>query len=435
MLSHDVVLETRILKTIMDVPEANLMSILQVDWFGLPTAREIFDRLTNLKKNGKAISSSQTLALDPVLSEKAQLLLKGQVAPFDLREIESAVEQLNYYRQGRVLLTMLEKVASICKEPEAEIGKAKEEIEKTLRSLQHENVADELLSYGTDNERVLETYEKILTSNPEERFIPTGFKVIDKQQGGLSRGRLYTIGAPSGGGKSTLCNAMAVNMYLAGHSVGYHSFEMNLEECLLRTQAYVSRIPHDRFQLLNLLTKTDRKNSDRALAKLLSHGASKGIRLDYCCPKRDLNIAQLFSQIENLNYDVVVIDYLNLMAALNPKEGLWWNLGEGFRLAKRFAERNNCALVMIVQIDEETGGIKYAKSIKHHSDGIWVWKWGPSEQETGIVEVEQIKLRNFKPTSFTLKAEFEYCGFSDSYGEGAEEKPSEPKGITPMQMG
>jgi hypothetical protein len=207
---------------------------------------------------------------------------------------------------------------------------------------------------------------------------------------------------------------------------------MKEEECLARTQSYISRIPHDRFQLVTL-TAEDRKHSDKVLAKMLAAGAAGGYRLDYVSPKVDLNLSQLFSKIENLNYDVVVIDYINLMAPLNPKEPMWSNLGEAFRLAKRFAERMNCVVIMLVQVDEETGGIKYAKSIKHHSDGIWIWKWGPVEKEAGIVEVEQIKLRNFAPIKFTLKPEFEYCSFTESYGMGATSATTS-KGPEPMKL-
>ena len=435
MLSHDVVLETRVLKTLMDVPEANLMPTLQSDWFGMPITREIWERLASLKRNGKAVPTSQTLASDPVLTEKAQLLLKGEVKPFRAAEIEQAVEQLNYYRQGRVLFGMVERVTNICKDQEPDVQKAKVEIEACLRLLQHENAADEILSYGGNNEQVLELYEELLAQQVSDRYVPTGFNVIDKQQGGLARGRLYTFGAPSGGGKSTLVNSIAVNAYLAGHSVAYCSFEMNKGECLLRTQSYVSRIPHDRFQLTHLLTKEDRKNSDKVLAKLLSWGASKDIRLDYVCPRQDINLSQLFSMLENLNHDVVVVDYLNLMAPINPREALWWNMGEGFRLAKRFAERNDKVLMMVVQIDEETGGIKYAKSIKHHSDGIWIWPWTETEKESGVVEIEQVKLRNMKPGKFSLKAEFEYCSFREDFGPGAPVDTVKDKGIAPMQMG
>ena len=142
-----------------------------------------------------------------------------------------------------------------------------------------------------------------------------------------------------------------------------------------------------------------------------------------------INIIELFSQAENLNHDVVIIDYINLMAPINPKDKLWENIGEAFRLAKRWAEKTQKVVIMLVQIDEDTGAIKYAKSIKHHSDGVWVWKWGETEKETGQVEIEQIKLRNFKPTKFPLQAEFEFCTFTEMSAGVAT-----PVGTTPKPM-
>jgi replicative DNA helicase len=283
-----------------------------------------------------------------------------------------------------------------------------------------------------DSEKVLEIHDKVLTQDASLKFIPTGYKVIDKQQGGLGRGRLYTIGAPSGGGKSTFANNLAVNAFQAGYSVRYCSFEMKREECHMRTQSLLTKIPHDKFQL-GTLSPEERKKSDKALAKLLNDGEAKGKRLDYFCPARDITIAQLFSEIEHLKFDVVVVDYINLMKSLSPKMSLWENIGEAFRLAKKFAERNDCVLIMLVQVDEETGDVKYAKSIKHHSDGVWVWKWGDEEKETQMVEVDQVKLRNFKPTVFSLQAQFEYCSFTESFGMGSEINPEKPQ-LTPMKL-
>src|SRR5208282_2511798 len=145
--------------------------------------------------------------------------------------------------------------------------------------LQSADFSAELLSYGYENEKILEFYDEQMAKNPDETFIPSGFTVIDKQQGGLSRGRVYTIGAPSGGGKSTLANDIAIRIAQGKHSVGYFSFEMSREECLFRTQANMTRIPHDKFLLKNF-SPEERKKSDVVLTKFLAQLQAKGIRLD-----------------------------------------------------------------------------------------------------------------------------------------------------------
>lgn len=413
MQNFDPALETRIIKTLLDNKVGSLLTTLNTEWFGMPVALEIWQRLDTLRKNGKPIPTSETLSSDPVLSERAQTLLKGVVKPFDQPEVENALDQLDRLRKGRVIFGMLNEVTRICAANDADLTKAQASIEKCLSLVQSPSLESELLSYGRDNEKALEIYESIMNKDMADLFVPTGFTSIDAQQGGLGRGRVYTIGAPSGGGKSTLVNNMAVNMYRkANRSVGYYSFEMNREECLMRTQACITRIPNDRFQLKKL-SVDERKKSDKVFAQFLMHGEKHGCRLDYHCPSRDINIAQVFAEAENSNYDVIIIDYINLMAALDPKKALWENIGEAFRLAKRWAEKTQKIVIMLVQIDEDTGAIKYAKSIKHHSDGVWQWKWTDAEKETGQVEVEQVKLRNFKPINFNLQAEFEFCSFTE----------------------
>lgn len=433
MQNFDPVLETRILKTIVDHPEQDLYHLLSGDYFGSPVNQEIFGRLNNLKAAGKAFPSSKTLAGDQVLSENARTLLAGPLAPFAPHEVEFAFDQLEKFRKNRHYFWMVSKVADICKEQDPDHEKARQMVEHCLRLVQSPQGEKEILSYGGDSGGVLDLYEEILEQTVDEMYVPTGFRVIDKQQGGLGRGRLYTFGANSGGGKSTLANQIVINQYRAGFSVAYCSFEMGREECLLRTQANISRIPHDRF-LLNNLTPDARKKSDQVLAEFLAQGEINGNRLDYICPTRDVNLNQLLSQLESLNYDVIVIDYINLMAKINPKEPDWWNIGEAFRVGKRFAERNRCVLLFVVQIDRDTGHIKYAQSIQHHSDGIWKWQMTDKEKELGVIEIHQEKLRNFAPTKFNLKPELEFCSFTESYGAGSPTAQPSPDVFKPMKL-
>ncbi len=436
MQQFDPVLETRVLKSILDKKEPTFIVNLSADWFGLPLAREIWERLQNLKNNGKQFPSLQTFVSDPVLSEGAQTLLKGDVPAFESHEIEHAMEQLNYYRQGRVMGAVAKKVTELLVPQQGDILQAKVTLERGLAALQNPDMLDDLLTYGFNNDKAMDFYEETMNQAVADRFMQTGFKFIDKTQGGLGRGRLYTFGAPSGGGKSTLANQLSIQAHLGGltpyevfvkgiqptqaFSVNYNTFEMGKAECLLRNQPNLTRIPSNRFQL-QTLTAAERKKSDQIFARFLAHGEKFGKRLEYNCPSRDLNVPQLITMIEPMNFDIVVIDYINLMATINPKESMWWNIGEAFRLMKRFAERTRCAVIMVVQIDDETKNIKYAKSIRHHSDGVWLWDWNDAIKEAGgLVEVDQNKLRNFAPCKFNLQAEFEYCGFSESFGNGAD---------------
>lgn len=430
MQNFDPALETRIIKTLLDQKVGSLLSTLNNEWFGMPTAQEIWSRIDILRKNGKPIPTSETLSSDPVLSVTAQTLLKASVTLLGPNEVEHAVEQLDRLRKGRLIFQMLTAVADICKTNDADLSKAQRAIELCIQGLQSPAHDDELLSYGVELEKAMEFYDSVMNKNVNDTFIPTGYSAIDGQQGGLARGKVYTIGAPSGGGKSTFTNNLCINVYKKSkRSVGYYSFEMNREECLMRTQANITRIPHDRFQLKKL-SPEERKKSDKTYAQFLAHGEKQGIRLDYYCPTRDLTVADVLVQAEVFNHDVVVLDYINLCKPLDPKRAMWENIGEGFRLAKRWAEKTQKIVIMIVQIDEETGGIKYAKSIKHHSDGVWLWKWTDTEKETGQIEVEQIKLRNFKPISFPLQAEFEFCAFTEPPA-GSVISSSAPK---PMNM-
>ena len=435
MLNFDPQLELRIIKTIVDRRKTDWLSILNVDWFGQPACREIYTRLATLRAHGKQIPTGLTLGSDPVLSESSQALLQGDVPAFEDTEHETALDSLDRYRQGRVILSMAQEVSKLLTPNDAQIPPARDIIQKCLASLQSADFQDDFLSYGRDSEKTVDLYEAMMAQDANSRFIPTGLKSIDEQQGGMARGRIYALGANSGGGKSTLANQISINAYRAGFSGVYGSLEMNREECMMRTQSNITRIPHDRFQLQKL-SPDERKKSDRALAKFLQWGEKTQKPLEYLCPNRDdISIVDFFTMIEPLSFDYFVVDYLNLMKPVNPKEQLWWNIGEGFRLAKKFAQRTNTVGMMLVQTDEETGDLKYAKSIKHHSDGVWTWKMTQADREAGTpVEIQQTKLRNFKPGKFYLQPEFEYCAFNESFGAGSSSAAPAPQPIQPMKL-
>jgi replicative DNA helicase len=433
VLNFDTQLELRVLRTLLDKQDPDLLKTLSIDWFGYGETREIFSRVMLLKQKGKPVPSCEILAGDPTMRDTSKQILAEMSVPYIApAEIPSVIEQLDYYRQGRVLFQLAQSVSEGLKVSEPKLDQVKQEIRNYLGKLEDSSLQDEMLSYTSGNmDNVFEQYSNLLSQTVAERYIPTGFNNIDSQQGGFGRGRVYAIGAPSGCGKSTFANQAAVNTYIGGFSACYCTFEMDTDECMLRTQAFISRLPSERFNLFKL-TPEDRKHSDKTLARFLNRGTDN--RLDYFCPKRDLNISQLFTILEPLNYDVIVIDYINLMSQLDPKKGLWENIGEAFRIAKQFAIRNDCAVLMLVQTDEETGKVKYAKSIKHHSDGLWLWTPNEQERETGVYTFMQEKLRNFKPTSFSMRAEFEFCCFSESFGAGAPAPAPVVPGVKPMKL-
>jgi len=448
----DPVLETRAVKTLLDRKPSSFLKQLSLEWFGLATTREIWARVDSLRRNGRDIPGYQVLSTDPVLSEKARSLLSGPAAlaaPFEENEYASVLTQLDAYRQGRVIAGMAKSIVekfSANRGTADDLAAAKLEIENALSKLQNAALEEEVLCMGGTEEKAVEAYEfyeQHMNERVDVNCIPTGIRAIDKQQGGLFRGKLYTIGAPSGGGKSTMAKKIAENVVAkAGLTARYCSLEMSKEECLDRTASTLSRIPHDKFTL-KTLTPMEREKSDRTMLRFLSQGAMRGARLDYHCPARNISVPEFLQEIEHENYSLLVLDYINLFRPINPKEGLWWNIGEAFRLVKLFAERKRCAVIMLVQVDEDTGSIKYAKSIKHHSDGVWTWDYNKEKAEAGIpVDVDQIKMRGFKPMKFALLPQFEYCDFtesSESIGGVAQPNPNTrqeaPQNISAMKFG
>jgi replicative DNA helicase len=71
----------------------------------------------------------------------------------------------------------------------------------------------------------------------KKKFIPSGFRSIDRMNGGFSPGQSIVLGARPSVGKSAMMNMIATSVCKAGYTVGIISLEMNNTEIAARLAA------------------------------------------------------------------------------------------------------------------------------------------------------------------------------------------------------
>tara|TARA_Y100000816_G_C26016954_1_gene531902 strand:- start:723 stop:1130 length:408 start_codon:yes stop_codon:yes gene_type:complete len=116
-----------------------------------------------------------------------------------------------------------------------------------------------------------------------------------------------------------------------------------------------------------------------------------------------------------MNYDVVIIDYLNLLIdpTNNPQE--WLRLGNFARDLKLVTKEIDSLIIAPTQMNMD-GEIRYSKAIKEHANTVWTWVYGEEEQGTHTLTINQPAVRGWSPFKFQLKEDFARMEVRDHLG-------------------
>lgn len=148
-------------------------------------------------------------------------------------------------------------------------------------------------------------------ANGEKEFVSTGFKAIDKLNGGFTPGQMIIIGARPSVGKSALANEIATNVARKGKKVGIVSLEMNNTEIAARLASIDTETD---FGIIYRNLFTD----ERAHEAWYNRVSRQTINLPiYVSDKTKVDVAEIKSKAQKLRHrhglDLLIIDYLQLI--------------------------------------------------------------------------------------------------------------------------
>lgn len=151
--------------------------------------------------------------------------------------------------------------------------------------------------------------EDIRTGN--KKFIPTGFRSIDRMNGGFSPGQSIVLGARPSVGKSAMMNKIATTIAKAGFTVGIISLEMNNTEIAARLAALET---DTEFAIVYRNLFKDEKEHER-FYQTISTGA---INLPlFVSDKTKVDVNDIRAKAMKLKHkhglDFLMIDYLQLV--------------------------------------------------------------------------------------------------------------------------
>jgi len=213
--------------------------------------------------------------------------------------------------------------------------------------------------------RVIDEIER---NEPVEAF-GTGLGRLDHlTNGGVKRGELLTVAAPTSGGKSILLIQLALHALRAGKRVLYFSLEMPDTQVICRilsamcdfnvaalrspdkTQRDIAKFNTCAMELSALPITVESKATDmEAIDALTRELAAKG------------------------ETDLLVVDYIQLvhLRSLGKNETREQHVSEICKRLKALALQLNIGVATASQLNDE-GKLRESRAIAHHSDHVWL---------------------------------------------------------------
>jgi replicative DNA helicase len=197
----------------------------------------------------------------------------------------------------------------------------------------------------------------------------TGLARLDQiTNGGVKRGELLTVAAPTSGGKSILLIQLALHALLAGKRVLYFSLEMPDTQVICRILSAMCD-----FNVSSLRTgvKNKRDISEFTIA------STKLAGLPITVESKATDMEDIDAMARELaakgECDILVVDYIQLvhLRSLGKNETREQHVSEITKRLKALALQLNIAVATASQLNDE-GKLRESRAIAHHSDHVWL---------------------------------------------------------------
>jgi replicative DNA helicase len=180
----------------------------------------------------------------------------------------------------------------------------------------------------------------------EEYFIPSGYKVFDRELSGWRKGELAVIAARPGMGKTQLMIDMAVRIAKQGVNCGILALEQNKTSVVNRIICNLSLLSQEKV-MKGIFNSEEKDKIKDALNKMQQlpiwivdqHIGSAILILERC--------KQLIAEQKT---EVIFIDYIQLIGTIHRRNNRETELAIITRILKRLAVEQNVVIVILSQL-------------------------------------------------------------------------------------
>lgn len=198
---------------------------------------------------------------------------------------------------------------------------------------------------------ILETYDRLEKLNSPERElyegIPTGFKAIDSVTTGLNKSDLIVLASRPGMGKTSFSLNIAQHVgQKLKKPVAFFSLEMTREQLVTRMLSYEASLSNETLRRGDLTPEEWTR-----LAAAAERLAKAEIYFDETA---GISVPEIKARVRRMkNVELVIIDYLGLIAPTNPRENRVQQISEMTRNLKIMAKDLQVPIIVLSQLSRE----------------------------------------------------------------------------------
>lgn len=217
---------------------------------------------------------------------------------------------------------------------------------------------DELRALCDNRRTNSKTLAEIAKENKSKYFVERevkplnlGFDKLDNLLGGLEGGDMIVIGARPAVGKSALVTQITSNLAKQGKRIGFYNLEMQNKQVYERFVASESGIPLTRIRRANYFLGDEKERFEKANEYLEQ---SDNIVITSSGAK---SVSDIKSESRHMDYDIIIIDYLQLLKADTTYRGnRAAEVGEISRAIKNLAMELNIPIIALSQLNRASEG-------------------------------------------------------------------------------
>lgn len=382
--------------------------------FGSPIDGDIWNAAKQLHTTGKRVSMRSILSIKDTpqihdrLKKRSGMASPAEDIPDKIRSVREVAAKRKLCIELREVIEM-----GVTDAPYSEVLEAAHSKLSTAS-------ADEADDTVHDMSTALAAWQERMEAPPESvRIFPTPWEELNTlMNGGLQPGRLYTIGARPGVGKSVTGVNLAQFAAYQGHPAMIFSLEMSTFEVTSRLVASGAQAELGRIMGHNL--------DDWAQRRIDDYMPDAHKLPLFIVDKADVSIEWIFSQARAQKrlsgLDVVVVDYLQLLKPADTRVSREQQVAAMSRSLKLLARELDVAVILAAQLNRmmvaenrppEASDLRESGAIEQDSDGIIMIApvLDAGGNNTGEVDFFVRKNRQGRQGSVRLASRLNYARF------------------------
>ncbi len=259
----------------------------------------------------------------------------------------------------RGLINAADGIAEIGYSDPENIDEAMDAAEKKIYQVTNAPTTQKFTPIGSSLVEAWDRFEKLNSSEYEQRGVPTGFSGLDNIMAGLQKSDLIILAARPSMGKTTFALDIARNAALLhGASVGIFSLEMSDQQLVDRMLAAEAGVDSWKLRTGKLTTDQEFEAVQAAMAKL----SAAPIHIDDQPGNNILKMRSSARRLKNeVGLDLLIVDYLQLMSPTSSKssDSMTQQVTEISRSLKILARELDVPVIALSQLSravEQRGG-------------------------------------------------------------------------------